>query len=253
MFFNSVDERSTNTIDGDLEAKRSLLTKLHHAAYCLNEGYTQSTLCPSDPLCCASKRLFEHMSCCTDVNCGVPCCKSCRRVWRHYRKCRHVNACPLCSVLPSAYTSVGLAPRFTRLVVSSSMMSERSNAAFAHSTDSSMNSSFGSTCAVVLPAYKTNGSRQANGKENTSVATESSINSTTVQVPSDHLQKQLPSTPTPPTPPTPQQFKTPTTTKKFHTPKPYPPPRRGDPPKDNPSASSTKPPLSPRRPQWALF
>lgn len=126
MVVNQLDDRSTSTIDGDLESKRSLLTKLYHAAYCHHEGYSLETHCSADPLCCATKRLFEHMNFCVSSNCGVPRCRDCRRVWRHYQKCDRLQACRLCSVLSTPYSSTGLAPRFARLISRNSVTSQPS-------------------------------------------------------------------------------------------------------------------------------
>ena len=241
MFVNHLlDDRSVSTIDGDLESKRSLLTKLYHAAYCTHEGYTQETHCPSDPLCCASKRLFEHMSFCTSPHCGVPCCKSCRRVWKHYRKCRHLKACPLCSVLPSAYTSTGLAPRFLKHSTGGGVSTTTTSSSFSlqpkqpYSPTSgespSLVNTFASSAAIIPGPPKP--IRIVGGKEN----------GTSHQIPWDQFQKTKASTPI--------------HKKVIHAPIP----RRVESPRTPNSSggsfsstSSSKPPLSPRRPAWAIF
>jgi hypothetical protein len=272
MFVNHMDDRSVSTVDGDIERKRGLLAKLHHAAYCQHEGHTVAAHCLSDPLCCASKRLFEHMSMCMETRCGVPCCKGSRRVWRHYRKCRHVNGCPLCSVLPSAYTSVGLAPRFLKTDSSSSVTSGGLNMSTGRSPQSSSHSMMTldttfeeySTTAVVTPS-KGSGSHQqrrsaVDGKENSNnvssgfTSASSAGTENNVQIPWDQFQKQhRPQGPPPPT--------TPPIIKNLQQPQPQQPiptTRRAESPNDSVSVGSKsigshKPPLSPRRPQWALF
>lgn len=280
MFVNHMDDRSVGTVDGDIESKRGLLTKLHHAAYCQHEGYTKDTLCSTDPLCCASKRLFEHMSTCVDEGrCGVPCCKGSRRVWRHYRKCRHVKACPLCSALPSAYTPAGLAPRFLKLSSAVSVGSQAStqmSMSSPHSPPSLLHTTYeeSSTAAVVTPP-KNNPRRRQNGKENQNnghdddddddeaIIISSAGSSNSVQIPWDQFQKQRLQGPLPPAPPkTPpinssgrlQQQAKPRSSNNI----PTPPTRRADSPNDSTTSSlgstpKNKPPLSPRRPQWALF
>ena len=281
MFVNRwSDERSlSSSVDGaggdNIESKRNLLTKLYHAAYCPLEGYTLETHCQADPLCCASKRLFEHMSCCTSQqnNCGVPCCKSCRRVWRHYRKCRHWRACPLCSVLPAPYSSDGLAPRFLKLSSDASVTSVTSQQTGASispaqspptaTTSSPTNNgdayslvtnSFPSTAAVAVtppPAQKKTRA-MAEGKENNTAAMEDASTSWIQQLPWDSpLRNEQPPQSGNKTPTKRVVVAAETTpTHKIHAPIA----RRADHSRtSNTHNMMMKPPLSPRRPKWTVF
>lgn len=98
-----------------LERNRSKLCILYHAAIC---PYEDRLHCPIEQRCCAAKRLFVHINCCSNnYDCDVPGCKHSRAVWKHYRKCRMNTpeqhaACPLCSVVPAPYNSSSLCNQF---------------------------------------------------------------------------------------------------------------------------------------------
>ena len=95
----------------DLERNWNKLVKLYHAAHCTYEGGGD---CPNVLYCCASKRLFQHMSTCI-TDCSVPGCKKCRKIWKHYRKCR-LSTCPLCSAVPAHYCRKAWSNRFKKNV-----------------------------------------------------------------------------------------------------------------------------------------
>jgi len=128
-----------------LENDRSKLMVLYHAATCPYEGVPvpgnsktttdritsgsgsqdcsrassnntfATACCPTQPHCCASKRLFGHMITCVRANmCDVPGCQHARSVWKHYRKCPHrtIAQCGLCNAVPQAYNSKTLCERF---------------------------------------------------------------------------------------------------------------------------------------------
>lgn len=271
MFFNhNNDEHSTasRTTDGaDIESKRSLLIKLHHAAYCSHEGYTYDNLCTEDHLCCASKRLFQHMSSCTDSQCDVPCCKNSRRIWKHYRKCRHIKNCPLCCGVPTAFTPEGIAMRFSKLSSTASNVaihtakSPPSSAASVDGFSISNTSGFTSTAAVVSPSHRAPGGKESSFDD---IGGGSVLGSNKeAQIPwEDNRQMKVPKQPTsyrqqliPPTPPTPPTYHANNSLPpKPVTPTPYNVGYRTttDSPKLGVGASH-KPPLSPRRPEWALF
>jgi TAZ zinc finger len=255
--YNDDNSVASRNLDGiDIQSKRSLLKRLHHAAYCSHEGYTVNNLCPRDHLCCAAKRLFMHMSGCNDGRCDIPCCKNSRRIWNHYRKCRHVHNCPICCSVASAFSPEGVAPRFSKLISTESV--EATPGAYASpSTGASVDSSgAASTAAVVSPhAPRAPGHRES---------TNDSVNPKAPISREVHRQPILPKQPAAPrqqvTSPTPP----PTSTSTHHTnnslpPKPVTPnPYSAVPRSTNDSpklvtGAIQKPPLSPRRPQWALF
>ena len=274
MFANhNNDERSitSHSVDGvDIEGKRNLLIKLHHAAYCSHEGYTLDNLCSKDYLCCASKRLFQHMSSCIDSRCDVPCCRNSRRIWKHYRNCRHAQKCPLCSAVGLAFTSQGIAPRFCKLssavsnVTLPMVKSDPSPGVWTDGCSISSSSGFTSTAAVVSPSRQEG---RAEAKVTPNSVDQSTGTPTTRPPWDDHLSlgdAPKPSSSSsssafrqhliPPTPPTPRSYPPANHSlpPKLVTPTPYHAvPRTAT---DSPKVGAGfKPPLSPRRPQWALF
>jgi TAZ zinc finger len=268
MFANTNDDESSlasRTVDGvDFEGKRSLLLKLHHAVYCSHEGYTLDNLCAKDHLCCASKRLFQHMSSCTDSRCDVPCCKTSRKIWKHYRKCRHAQTCPLCSGVGMSFTPEGIAPRFCKFsstvsnVAIPMVNSGPSPGLGVDGFSISTSSGFTSTAAVVSPSRRApremestpDSVCESTAPPKTHVPWEDNRPLNPAKQPSAYRQHLIP-----PTPPTPHSYQNTTNSlpPKLVTPTPYNATlrmARNDSPK---AGASFKPPLSPRRPQWALF
>lgn len=109
-------------LDLELARARSKLKVLFHAATCPCEELSDCTVGVAH--CCASKRLFAHIiTCMAGYECEVPGCQHSRRVWRHYRNCKHniVTAtsgvssntdCVICSAVPVPHDVRILCDRF---------------------------------------------------------------------------------------------------------------------------------------------
>lgn len=133
--FSHGDVHSQNTVvdhdhddfdfDKEISRHRSKLRVLYHAATCPCE---KLSFCPAGVVhCCASKRVFAHITTCTSGNdCDVPGCQHSKRVWNHYLQCRrniersmHRDArsstnktCDICSAVPVCHDKLILCNRF---------------------------------------------------------------------------------------------------------------------------------------------
>ena len=84
-------DRNNEDYQVRLRHKQQRLLLLHHSSKCrYDEG-----LCPVTPHCADMKKLWSHMSSCTDTHCTVAHCFSSRSILSHYRKCTDTR-CPVC-------------------------------------------------------------------------------------------------------------------------------------------------------------
>mmetsp|Transcript_3624 Transcript_3624/g.7919 ORF Transcript_3624/g.7919 Transcript_3624/m.7919 type:complete len:259 (-) Transcript_3624:75-851(-) len=121
---NDHDDECYDT-DPEVTRHRSKLRILYHAATCSCDELSD---CPAGVVhCCASKRVFAHISTCTAGHeCDVPGCQHSRIIWGHYRICRknrkgsilpdgnalgHYH-CGICSAVPLHHDAITFCSRF---------------------------------------------------------------------------------------------------------------------------------------------
>ncbi len=138
FFERGVQENDSDNsgFDEDISRHRSKLKVLYHASSCPCE---KLSCCPSGVVhCCASKRLFAHLTTCTSGDdCDVPGCEHSKRVWNHYQKCRRsvTKNCVICSAVPTHYDMLILCDRFrteTSLCKPAAKISDRSRSIQSH-------------------------------------------------------------------------------------------------------------------------
>ena len=93
----SISDRNDPEYQMKIRHKQQRLLLLHHSSKC-----QQGESCTKSPYCADMKRLWKHMSECSDTNCRVKHCYSSRSILRHYRMCKD----PRCEVCEPVRESV---------------------------------------------------------------------------------------------------------------------------------------------------